>query len=109
MPELHPGRKALKHTARVLEQQPKKDDNELSSATQCLAAFREELIRSQRHDDATDCDRERLARLNAIISVVMGMHFPLGNPPWAEFEKAQIWLGALVDEIEPSTVQKQSN
>ncbi len=100
MLELHPGRKAFFHCRRVLEQRPKKDDHELSFATQCLAAFREELILTQRAEQVRACDKERLSRLNAIISVVMAMHFPLGNPPWGEFEKAMAWLGALVDEIE---------
>ena len=102
MPEPHPGRDALCFVSRVIEQQPKKDDHALSFATRSLAAFREELILSQRCETATDADRERLARLNAIIAVVMGMHFPLGHPPWEEFKKARGWLEALVDEIEPA-------
>ena len=98
--ELHPGRKALAHTKRVLEQRPHKDDDELTYATQCLARFREELIGVQRHAGAEAKDGDRLSRLNAIISVVMAMHFPLGNPPWTEFEKTQVWLQDLVEEIE---------
>ena len=101
MPKPHPGHDALCYVTRVLEQKPKKDDHALSFATRSLAAFREELIESQRCETATDTDRERLARLNAIIAVVMGMHFPLGHPPWGEFEKARAWLKALVDEMEP--------
>ena len=100
MPDLHPGRQTIAHCRRVLEQRPKKDDHELSYATQELAAFRDELIQAQRSERAQACDTERLSRLNAIISVVMAMHFPLGNPPWGEFEKALTWLEALVSEIE---------
>lgn len=101
MPELQPGRKAIMHLDRVLEQRPKKDDHELSFATQCLAAFREDLVKAAHCDEAKPQDRECLSRLNAIISVVMGMHFPLGNAPWDEFEKALGWLKDLVDEVEP--------
>ena len=100
MTDAHPGHEALACLDRVLEQRPFKDDHELSHATRRLATFREALIHIQRSDEVTDADRERLARLNAIISVVMGMHFPLGNAPWGELEKAQRWLGDLVAETE---------
>lgn len=103
MPELHPGRKALAHTSKVLEQRPFKDDDELSLATQCLSRFRAELIDKQRHHSATATDRERLARLNAIVALVMGMHFPIGDAPWDEFEKVQSWLEELTEEVEPKS------
>ena len=96
----HPGHKALKHFARILEQKPHKDDYELSRVAICLSAFREELIEVQRASAVTADDRVRLSHLNAIISVVMGMHFPLSSPPWEEFGKAQAWLLELVAEIE---------
>ena len=100
MPDMHPGHKALKHLDRVLEQRPKKDDHELSFATQCLAQFREELIAAHGAANAAPRDRENLVCLNGIISVVMGMHFPLGNAPWDEFEKALGWLKELVGKLE---------
>ena len=97
---LHPGRKALQHVARILEQRPKKDDHELSYLTRCLGDFRAELIDKQNGEGATHADRTRLSHLNAILSVAMAMHFPIGNPPWEEFEKMRAWLTTLVDEIE---------
>ena len=100
MPEPHPGRKSLKHLARVLEQKPSKDDHELSCLTQCLAEFRGELIARNRGEAPSREKRECLTHLNAIVSVVMGMHFPLGNPPWEEFEKTQGWLEDLVARVE---------
>ncbi len=100
MTDAHPGHEALVCLDRVLQRRPFKDDQELSHATRCLATFREALIHIQRRDEVTEADRERLARLNAIISVVMGMHFPLGHAPWGELEKAQRWLGELVAETE---------
>ena len=98
-PELQPGRKALVHTKRVLEQRPDKDDQELTLATQCLGQFRKELIEAHRQERATTKDGDCLSRLNAIISVVMAMHFPIGNPPWDEFEKTQAWLTDIVEEM----------
>ena len=97
---LHPGRQALQHFSRILEQKPTKDDHELSRATLCLSKFRKELIDIQAGAVASQQDRERLSHLNAIISVVMGMHFPLGAPPWDELAKADAWLKDLVEEIE---------
>ena len=42
--------------------------------------------------------RRRLEHVNAIISVVLGTHFPLGSVPWDELEKARNWLAKLADE-----------
>ena len=95
-----PGRKALVHLQRVLDQRPSKDDHELTAATQCLAAFRKELIAEAHGSMPTRPGNDCLSRLNAIISVVMAMHFPIGNPPWDEFEKIQGWLTDLVKEVE---------
>jgi hypothetical protein len=100
MLDTHPGQQALMHLERVLEQRPKKDDHALSFATQGLAAFREELIARQRDALPASDDRNRLVHLNGIISIVMAMHFPLGNAPWDEFEKAVGWLRALVSAVE---------
>ena len=97
---LHPGLKAMQHVARILEQRPKKDDHELSYLTRCLGDFRAELIDKRNGHSATPEDRTRLSHLNAIVSVAMAMHFPIGNPPWDEFEKTQKWLKTLVEEIE---------
>ena len=58
------------------------------------------LIHARRTAGSADGEHERLARLNAIISVVMGMHFPIGNAPWGELEKAHGWLRDLVEECE---------
>ncbi len=100
MPEPHPGRKALGHVARVLEQKPTKDDHELSLITQCLAPFRAELIERSKGKAPSHEARECLAHLNGIVSVVMAMHFPIGQPPWEELEKAKGWLEALVERVE---------
>lgn len=100
MPEPHPGRRSIQHLARVLEQKPSKDDHELSSLTLCLTDFREELIQRNQGEAPSHEERECLMHLNAIVSVVMGMHFPIGNPPWEEFEKTQGWLTDLVARVE---------
>ena len=103
MPEPHPGRRSLQHLARILEQKPTKDDHELSALTRCLAPFREELIAMNRREAPSQEARECLMHLNAIVSVVMAMHFPIGQPPWEELAKAQAWLETLVARVEGLT------
>ncbi len=97
----YPGRIALRAIDAVLAQQPHKDDPCLSKATQCLCAFRDHVIEGQRADRASEVQREQLARLNSILSVVLGCHFPLDTIPWHELEGARRWLADLVAEMEP--------
>ncbi len=91
------GTKALTEIGNVLGQRPHKDDHALSEAMQQLCLMRETWIadRDRSHDPADD---QRLAQLNGVISVVIGAHFPLGETPWAELEKARGWLAALIYE-----------
>ena len=84
------GAEALALIDQVLARRPHKDDHALAAATECLAQFRDELVQSP------TSDRTRLAHLNAILSVVIGVHFPLGNPPYEELEKARAWLADLI-------------
>ncbi|GJE41537.1 hypothetical protein [Methylobacterium soli] len=93
-----PGRRALAALDRVLAQRPQKDDHGFSQATQCLSAFRDELIGAHRRQA---CTREQLVHLNGVISVVLAGHFPLGDVPWGELDKARDWLKALVEAVEP--------
>jgi hypothetical protein len=93
----HPGQKALEALDTVLSKRPKPDGDAFSQATMCLAQFRDEMIAGG-HDGQSVAGRERLARLNSVISVVLGGHFPLGNVPWDEIEKAREWLQQLLDD-----------
>ncbi|MDR7035906.1 MULTISPECIES: hypothetical protein [Methylobacterium] len=97
--EARPGRAALAALDQVLAHRPKKDDPAFARATACLTAFRDELIAGHRRQT---CTRERLTHLNGVISVVLAGHFPLGDVPWDELDKARGWLSDLVDVIEPA-------
>ncbi|MEA1833102.1 hypothetical protein U8607_13530 [Methylobacterium durans] len=97
-PDDRPGRKALAALDRVLAHRPKKDDHAFSQATLCLTAFRDELIEGHRRQA---CTRERLTHLNGVLSVVLAGHFPLGDVPWSELDKARGWLSDLLDAVEP--------
>ena len=89
------GRDALALIDKVLACKPDKDDGNLSEATEQLCLFRDHLIAAQRRPDHAHEDSRRLTRVNAIISVVLAVHFPLGEIPWDELEKARSWLADL--------------
>jgi hypothetical protein len=91
-----PGTVALRALDEVLAQRPRKDDHRLSLATQCLCAFRNHVIERHRQAAASREIREHLFRLNSVLSVVLGCHFPLGDVPWHELERARSWLHDLV-------------
>ena len=88
------GVEALQKIDAVLAARPQKDDYVISDAARALSAYRETLIPLA--DTATG--RDRLETLNAVLSVVLGAHYPLGETPWAELEKARGWLAELLAE-----------
>jgi hypothetical protein len=82
---------------KALAQRPHKDDLALQAATRALCAYRDVLIEKRRETGASD-DARRLEHLNAVISVVAGVHYPLKDVPWDELAKARGWLAALIGE-----------
>lgn len=89
------GGKALELMNAVLAKRPDKDGHLLSEATLCLTDLRE-AITPDDWDGAPAAERARVARLNSIISVVMGLHFPVGSAPWDEFATARDSLSDLL-------------
>jgi hypothetical protein len=98
-----PGREALRAMDQLLAAKPKKDGHAFSRATGSLSRFRNEMASGLHAGGPSAASRERLARLNSVIAVVMGGHFPLGEVPWEELEKARDWLDQLVSEVEGAT------
>lgn len=88
------GREGLALIDAVLAARPHKDDHKLSHATQALCDYRDHLIEAA--GEGGGRSREHLMHLNAVLSVVAAMHFPLGDTPWGELEKARDWLADLV-------------
>ena len=66
-----------------------------------LAGFRDRLIMEWRTSGITPAARKRLTHVNSVLTVVLGVHFPLGAIPWDELEKARAWLAEIVDAAEP--------
>ena len=83
---------------KVIADKPRKVGHDFSAATRHLCAFRDELIAQHRAagDEGTHQVREHLGRINAVISAVLGGHFPLGPIPWPEIEKAREQLAQVI-------------
>jgi hypothetical protein len=92
------GHAALVAIDRALEHRPEKDGHDFSDAARHLAKLRDAMIARHRDAPPGDAARERLARLNSILSVVLGGHFPLGSIPWHEIKLARGWLAGLLSE-----------
>ena len=83
-----PGHVALAALDTILTQEPEPDQDLFSKCIRCLSVFRNALIESGQ--------RTHLEQVNAVISVVMAGHFPLGKLRWAELHKARGWLAEAV-------------
>ena len=90
------GHRALRHLDEILAKEPKADPELFSECTRDLVSLRNELIARSREPEPGDGVRTGLAHVNAIISVVMAGHFPLGPIPWDELRKARSWLAEIV-------------
>ncbi len=82
-------RQALEAFDRILAHRPDRDGEAFSALTSHLCHMRDQLIASRREG----ADDAKLGRLNAIISLALAGHFPLGNTPWPAIEQAR---GALI-------------
>jgi hypothetical protein len=89
---------ALAELDKVLSAKPHVDGPMLSVAVHELSLLRNMMATRQHKVGATTDTRRRLEHVNAVISVVLGVHFPLGSVPWAELEKARGWLAKLIDD-----------
>lgn len=89
------GKRALRLVDKLLAEKPEKDSHDFSDATRCLTAFRDELVEDWRAS-RSDAARERMAKANAVLSVIVGGHYPRGDVPWQHILQARKELAALV-------------
>ncbi len=82
---------------KLLEERPNKVGHDFSETARCVSAYRNELTGTWRASGA-ERDRVRLGDVNAVLSVVVGGHFPLGGIPWEHIEKARGRLERVVRE-----------
>ncbi len=90
-----PGGAALATYDQALAKKPHPDGQLFSETTRHLCAYRS-VVTARYH--AGNTSRRSLEHLNAIISIVLAGHFPLGETPWPELEKARTWLADLIAE-----------
>ena len=88
----HPGEVALESLDAILAHEPLPDQDLFSKATHCLSMYRDSLIATYRPGPAPAEMRMRLEHVNAVISLLMAGHFPLGELPWRELHRARGWL-----------------
>src|SRR5690348_14007146 len=91
---------ALRMIDKLLAERPEKVGHDFSAATRCLTEFREQLIARIRQHGGTETDRDRLARVNSVLSAIVGGHFPIGSVPWTTIEKARESYLRLLDELQ---------
>jgi hypothetical protein len=88
--------KALASMDKAIAAAPERDGYAFSDAVIQLSAVRDEV--SARDGRGTPELRQRLTKINAVLSMILAGHFPLGDPPWDEIKKARVWLA----ELQPS-------
>ena len=91
------GREALAELDLALAAKPHAEGHTFSMAALHLSELRDRMAAEQRERGADAESRRRLEHVNAVISVVLAGHFPLGAVPWAELQKARGWLADLVE------------
>jgi hypothetical protein len=94
-PDAGGGGRALTLIDQVLAKRPDKDDHALAACARDLCVYRDALILHQRATPGDADARERLSHVNAILAVVLAVHFPIDAVPWDELEKARAWLAEL--------------
>jgi formate dehydrogenase major subunit len=85
---------ALEEVDLLLAEKPDRVGEDFSATTRCLCGFRDELIAAFRAAP-TPANRRRLEQANAVLSVIVGGHYPLGPVPWPEIEQAREMLARI--------------
>ena len=85
--------RALEQLDRAIAAAPERDGYAFSQAVIQLSAVRDDAAATTGRGTAEG--RQRLTRLNALLSLVLAGHFPLGDPPWDELKKARGWLAEM--------------
>ena len=89
-------RAALDELDKALADKPHLEGHTFSAAAHELSLLRDRIAARQRERGATPESRRRLEHVNAVISVVLAGHFPLGSVSWPDLDKSREWLAKLV-------------
>jgi hypothetical protein len=94
---------ALAAVDKALAEKPHKEGHTFSAAAQSLCVIRDSLSTRDRHDPLR---RRWLGHINAVISVILAGHFPLGSVPWDEIARARDWLADFAADVNTRTSPK---
>jgi hypothetical protein len=89
------GERALQALDQALAARPRRDGDAFTAATDHLCRLRDGLVAARRAGAEVAVPLERV---NAILSLVLAGHFPIGDTDWASVEQAR---AALRDCLSP--------
>ncbi len=90
---------ALGMLDKLLAERPERVGHDFSAAVRWIAAYRDELTAEWRRTESA-ADRLRLGKVNAVLSVVVGGHYPLGKVPWQSIEQARAQFVSVVESVD---------
>jgi hypothetical protein len=96
---LQEGEAALRAIDKVLRDKPAKVGHDFSDTITHLSQLRDSLIARHRAAESEEGELPRLGRLNAVLTVMIAGHYPLGKVPWPHIEKARESFAALLSEL----------
>ena len=91
---------ALAALDNLLADRPNRAGHDFSEATKRLTGYREALLAFWGGPPSAPADRALLSRVNAVISVVYGTHYPIGSPKWDSLQGARDELAVIVRDHE---------
>jgi formate dehydrogenase major subunit len=97
------GREALARLDHVLRDHPALLAAELTDAVRGVVALRGEMIVRRDRDGPGPAVDQRLERVNAILSMLIGSEFPLTGARWQRIERARDVLREILAEEEAPT------
>lgn len=80
--------RALAALDRAMDEPPADAKDDLTEAVRSVAALRDELAGAWRRTEAAE-DRRRLDAVNAILSLLAGLEYPLGGMKWKRLGEAR--------------------
>ena len=90
------GQEVLACVDKLLSEKPNRVTHDFSAATVALTAYRDDMTRRLQENGMSKDGLERLEKLNSVLSVVYGTHYPVGAPQWEPLEAARKRLAKLV-------------
>ena len=95
-PWLDQGRDALAQLEHIIEQHPDRVSEAMAEAVRRVVRLRDHLIDQRRKGDRAPDTKERLDRTNAILSLLVGVEYPVKSIHWKSVCEARDALKEVV-------------